>query len=201
MARASKRGVDRRGFLKGAAAGAVGAASLATHVPGAQAQSAARPEAPLPSSAALAREHGPATMVDPRIVENPASDYMVDVLRALGVEYVAANPGSSFDALQESVINYGKNTGPEWLTCLHEESAVAMAHGWAKIEGKPTLMPVLHGVTGIQHASMAVYNAYVDRVPLLMATGLEYDGRRQRHSAAAANHRRKMTAPYSPWST
>ncbi len=184
MARGSKRGVDRRGFLKGAAAGAAaGAASLVTHVPVARAQSADRPQSPLPTSAALARENGPATMVDPRIVENPASDYMVDVLRALGVEYVAANPGSSFDALQESVINYGRNTAPEWLTCLHEESAVAMAHGWAKIEGKPTLMPILHGVTGIQHASMAVYNAYVDRVPLLIASGLEYDGAIAAHNA------------------
>ncbi|NOT27755.1 MAG: twin-arginine translocation signal domain-containing protein, partial [Acidobacteria bacterium] len=185
MARSSKDMVGRRGFLKGAAvSAAAGAATLATDLPGVQAQTAARAaQAPIPTPAALAREAGPAPVVDARIVENPASDYMVDVLRALGIEYIASNPGSSFDGLQESIINYGKNTGPEWLTCLHEESAVAMAHGWAKIEGKPSLMPMLHGVTGIQHASMAVYNAYVDRVPVLMATGFQLDGGITAHGA------------------
>ena len=186
MARSHKHVVGRRKFLKGAAvSAAAGAATLVTELPGAEAQTApvARPQAPVPTSAALAREGGPAPAVDARIIDKPASDYMVDVLRALGIEYIASNPGSSFDGLQESIINYGKNTGPEWLTCLHEESSVAMAHGWAKIEGKPSLMPVLHGVTGIQHASMAVYNAYVDRVPVLMATGFQLDGGITAHGA------------------
>jgi thiamine pyrophosphate-dependent acetolactate synthase large subunit-like protein len=185
MARSSQHGVGRRRFLKGAAvSAAAGGATLVTDLPGAQAQTAAaaRPQAPLPTSADLARESGPAPVADARIIENPASDYMVDVLRALGIEYIASNPGSSFDGLQESVINYGKNTGPEWLTCLHEESSVAMAHGWAKIEGKPTLMPMLHGVTGLQHGSMAIYNAYVDRVPVFMVAGVQAEGGITAHS-------------------
>ena len=62
---------------------------------------------------------------------------MVDVIKSLGIEYCAANPGSSFRGLHESFINYGGNTNPELLTCCHEESSVAMAHGYAKIEGKP----------------------------------------------------------------
>ena len=69
---------------------------------------------------------------------------MVDVLKSLGFEYVAANPGSSFRALHESIIDYGGNTRPELLTCCHEESSVAMAHGYAKIEGKP-MMALIHG--------------------------------------------------------
>ena len=181
MARTPKGSVDRRGFLKGAAAGAAG---LVTSIPGAQAQQPPTvQQAAIPTVAELARETGPPAVVDSRIIENPASDHMVEVLRALGIEYITANPGSSFDGLQESIINYGKNKAPEWLTCLHEESAVAMAHGWAKIEGKPTMMPLLHGVIGIQHASMAIYNAYVDRVPIFMTAGLEYDGAVPAHNA------------------
>jgi Thiamine pyrophosphate-requiring enzymes [acetolactate synthase, pyruvate dehydrogenase (cytochrome), glyoxylate carboligase, phosphonopyruvate decarboxylase] len=61
---------------------------------------------------------------------------------------------------------------PELLTCCHEESSVAMAHGYAKIEGKP-MLAIVHGNIGLQHASMAVYNAYADRVPVMImrATG------------------------------
>ncbi len=80
---------------------------------------------------------------------------MVDVLRALDIEYCASNCGSSFEGLRESIVNYGENRMPEFLTCLHEESAVAMAHGYAKIEGKP-MMALLHGTVGIQHAAMAI---------------------------------------------
>jgi thiamine pyrophosphate-dependent acetolactate synthase large subunit-like protein len=95
---------------------------------------------------------------------------MVDVIKALGIEYAAANPGSSFDSIQESIINYGGNSKPEFLTCCHEESSVAMAHGYAKIEGKP-MLALLHGTVGIQHAAMAIYNAYGDRVPVVMIAG------------------------------
>ena len=95
---------------------------------------------------------------------------MVDVIKSLGFEYVAANPGSSFRALHESIINYGGNQAPELLTCCHEESSVAMAHGYAKIEGKP-MMVMAHGTVGLQHASMAIYNAYADRVPVYIILG------------------------------
>ena len=107
---------------------------------------------------------------------------MVDVFRALDIEYCASNCGSSFDGLQESIVNYGANRMPEFLTCLHEESAVAMAHGYAKIAGKP-MMALFHGTVGLQHAAMAIYNAYVDRVPVYMAAGLDYDGPVSAHNA------------------
>ena len=99
---------------------------------------------------------------------------MVDIIKSLGVPYVCGNPGSSFRGLQESIVNYGNNTQPEFLTCLHEESAVAMAHGYAKIEGKP-LVVLAHGTVGLQHASMAIYNAYVDRVPVYLVLGNTLD--------------------------
>jgi thiamine pyrophosphate-dependent acetolactate synthase large subunit-like protein len=170
--------------LKGAAvSAAASAATLAPALPTAQAQAPVRAQVPLPTADELAREAGPPPVVDSRHIENPASDYMADVLSAIGIEYITSNPGSSFDGLQESLINYHKNTSPEWLTCLHEESSVAMAHGWAKIEGKPSMVPMLHGAVGLQHGSMAIYNAYVDRVPLLMITGVQSEGGITAHSA------------------
>jgi thiamine pyrophosphate-dependent acetolactate synthase large subunit-like protein len=156
MASSKRRGVGRRGFLKGAA---VGAAGLVTP-PVAVASAAGQSQAGNP----------PAERVDVYHTDRPGADFMVDVLKSLGFEYVAANPGSSFRALHESLINYGGNKAPELLTCCHEESSVAMAHGYAKIEGKP-MMVMAHGTVGLQHASMAVYNAYADRVPVYIVIG------------------------------
>jgi thiamine pyrophosphate-dependent acetolactate synthase large subunit-like protein len=104
---------------------------------------------------------------------------MVDVIKSLGIEYVASNPGSSFRGLHESVINYGGNENPEFITCCHEESAVAMAHGYSKIEGKPMAV-FLHSDVGLQHGSMAIYNAFCDRVPVYLIAGnaLEINARR-----------------------
>jgi len=104
---------------------------------------------------------------------------MVDVIKATGIEYIASNPGSSFRSLQESIVNYGGNKKPEFLTCMHEESSVAMAHGYAKAAGKPMGM-MAHGTVGLQHATMAVYNAWCDRVPIMMFAGnfLDADKRR-----------------------
>jgi acetolactate synthase-1/2/3 large subunit len=154
---------DRRGFLKGAAAGAAG---LVAQSPAALAQ-----QSNAASGAANAGEK-----------DRPGADFMVDVIKSLGIEYCAANPGSSFRGLHESMITYGGNSAPELLTCLHEESSVAMAHGYAKIEGKPMLV-MAHGTVGLQHASMAIYNAYVDRVPLFLILGNILDINFRRGSA------------------
>src|SRR5215831_7857613 len=151
----SKRPVGRRGFLKGAAAGAAGLVAAGSVVAG-QDQRPASAEGRTP--------------VEVTGNEKPGSDFMVDVIKTLGIEYCAANPGSSFRGLQESFINYGGNRNPEWLTCCHEESAAAMAQGYAKIEGKP-MMIMVHGNVGLQHASMAIFNCYADRVPLYIVLG------------------------------
>src|SRR6185503_17340633 len=82
----------------------------------------------------------------------------------------AINPGSTVQGLNEWLINYGKNTAPELLTCLHEEAAVAMAHGYAKAAGKPMLVAV-HGTVGLLHSSMALFQAWADRVPVVLIVG------------------------------
>ena len=181
MARSKKGGgssVNRRGFLKGAAAGAaalVAKPSIAQQEP-VQAAQAARQVTPLPSAALAAAETSPPPpRVDVYTTDRPGSDFMLDVIKSLGIEYIAANPGSTFRALHESVINYGGNKSPELLTCCHEESSVGMAHGYAKIEGKP-MMIMAHGTVGLQHASMAIYNAYADRVPVYIVIGNVADG-------------------------
>ena len=183
-AKSKATAVDRRGFLKNAAAGAAaGAAALADGAARAEAAAPARSAAPPPTAGQLARETlPPSRAVDAYIVEHPGSDYLVDVLRALDIDYCASNCGSSFEGLQESIVNHGGNRKPEFLTCLHEESAVAMAHGYAKIAGKP-MMALLHGTVGLQHASMAIYNAYCDRVPVYMMAGLDYAGPIPAHNA------------------
>jgi acetolactate synthase I/II/III large subunit len=177
MAKEKKHGVGRRGFLKGAA---VGAAALAAKPERAQAQQGGGAPAAnataRPNPTTLALDTGARPAAPGRIVENPGSDFMVDVLKTLNIEYCAANPGSTFDGLHESLINYGPNPNsmPEWLTCCHEESAVGMCHGYAKIELKP-MMAAIHGTVGLQHASMAIYNAYADRVPIYMIVGNHAD--------------------------
>jgi acetolactate synthase I/II/III large subunit len=184
VARSSTRSVGRRGFIKGAAV--AGAALVGQPSVGAQ-QPQPAPQSPAPvapSESQLSRDTAtPPPQVQPaRHVENPQSDYMVDVMTALGIEYLAANPGSSFEGLHESIINYGEDKNLELLTALHEESSVAMAHGYAKADGKP-MGAILHGVIGIQHASMAIYNAYCDRVPIFMITGVDVEGAVPAHNA------------------
>ena len=168
---------SRRGFLKRAAAGA--AAGLAGAPIAMAQQQVARPDATADTKRDAKPETGNAQVAGN---ERPGSDYMVDVIKSLGFEYCASNPGTSFRGLHESVINYGGNKNPEFLTCLHEESSVAMAHGYAKIEGKPMLV-MAHGTVGLQHASMAIYNAYCDRVPVYIILGNILDINFRRGSA------------------
>ena len=176
----------RRDFLKSAAAGAAtGAAAL---VGGASAAGAQQPETvaqvaeaaepavvdvPAPTEAQLAREEG--DVRPPAVTRGamaPGSDLMVDVLRDLGIEYVASNPGSSFEGLQESIINHGNppNRMPEFITALHEMSAVDMAHGYAKAAGKP-MVALIHGVIGLTNATMGIYQAYYDQAPVVLLVG------------------------------
>jgi acetolactate synthase I/II/III large subunit len=98
------------------------------------------------------------------------SDVIVDLLKAAGIEYTAFNPGSSFRGLHDSIVNYGGNRQPEVITCGHEETSVAMAHGYAKATGRP-MVAIVHDIVGLQHASMAIFNAWCDRVPVLVLGG------------------------------
>jgi acetolactate synthase-1/2/3 large subunit len=98
------------------------------------------------------------------------SDLVVDLLRAAGIEYIAFNPGATFRGLHDSLVNYGGNRAPETVLCCHEEIAISLAHGYAKAKGKP-MATVTHNVVGLQHASMAIFNAFCDRAPILVLGG------------------------------
>jgi thiamine pyrophosphate-dependent acetolactate synthase large subunit-like protein len=100
------------------------------------------------------------------------SDYLAELLRATGIEYLALNPGASFRGLHDSLVNYLGNQKPAMLLCLHEEHTVAIAQGYAKVTGRP-MGAFVHANVGLMHASMAVFNAWCDRLPVLLfgATG------------------------------
>jgi len=100
------------------------------------------------------------------------SDVIADVIRSLDIPFIALNPGASYRGLHDSIVNYLGNEKPTMLLCLHEEHAVAIAHGWAKVTGRPMAV-ALHSNVGLMHATMAIYNAWCDRVPMLIlgATG------------------------------
>ncbi|MBJ89932.1 MAG: hypothetical protein CMO98_08755 [Woeseia sp.] len=194
--------ISRREFLgTGAAAGAAsvlpaGAATGAEKGPSSSStQAKLRPPSPL----AMAREVGnvepPASVK--RTAVRPGSDLMVQVLRDLNIEYVISNAGSSFEGLQESIVNYGDNPNvtPEFITALHEESAVDMAHGYARSEGKP-VCALIQGTIGLQHASMAIYQAFLGRAPLIVLVGREDKHFLQQHTAddVAA-----IVRPFTKW--
>ncbi len=180
-------GVNRREFLSSATAAGLAAASLgatdkaaaqqeadeqlvAAVTPPSAAQEAMEYDVPAGYSAEEARDY---------FVKHPGSDFMVDVLKSLEFDYITTNPGSSFRGIHESIVNYGGNQAPELLTCTHEEQATAMGHGYYKVTGKP-LAVLVHGTVGLQHASMAAYNAWCDRAPMVFLAGNHLDATERR---------------------
>ncbi|MEO7242381.1 MAG: thiamine pyrophosphate-binding protein [Variovorax sp.] len=106
----------------------------------------------------------------PAGAEAPAgwgSDYLAKLLRHIGLEYVALNPGSSYRGLHDSLVNHLGDRSPQMLTVLHEEHAVAIAHGFAKVTGRP-MGAILHANVGLMHGSMGIFDAWCDRVPVLI---------------------------------
>jgi thiamine pyrophosphate-dependent acetolactate synthase large subunit-like protein len=130
------------------------------------------------------------------------SDALAELLSRLDLPYLALVPGSSYRGLHDSLVNYGGNRAPQLLVCLHEEHAVAIAHGYAKVTGRP-MVAAVHSNVGLMHASMAIYNAYCDRVPMLIigATG-PVDAARRRpwidwiHTSADQG---ALIRPYVKW--
>ena len=197
--------VQRRQFLQSGAMAGAAALVGSTGVADAQPQAPAPPTAgqapgttPVMTAAAEATPPGDVQVLG--TLERSGSDYMVDVFKSLDFDYICANPGSSFRGLHESIINYGGNTRPELITCTHEESSVGMAHGYFKTEGKP--LPIMaHGTVGIQHAAMAIYNAWCDRVPVYVILGNHSDAAIRRaaewyHGVQDAAH---MVRDYTKW--
>jgi len=108
--------------------------------------------------------------IDPKVAWG--SDVAAQVLRRLDIPYIALNPGASYRGFHDSLVNHLGNRAPEMILCLHEEQAVAIAHGYAKATGKPMAV-ALHSNVGLMHGAMAIFNAWCDRQPMLIfgATG------------------------------
>lgn len=199
MKRSKKNLVDRRKFLKGAAVGGVATLVASSGVANAQQSLVARSA---PAAPPIPRpEADPSAEVNVLTADRTGSDFMVDVIKSLGFEYVAANPGSSFRAVHESLVNYGGNKNPEFITCCHEESSVALAQGYSAVEGKPMLV-MAHSTVGLQHASMGIYNAWAGKAPVYILLGNTVDAAERRpgvewdHSAQDAA---AMVRDYTKW--
>ena len=166
----SESKLDRRSFLKGAAAAGAAVATATKIAAAAETPAAAKPAEKAKPASQLPSE---------TFITHPGSDFMADVLKKIGLQYLAINPAAGFRSLHESIINYSGNKNPEIIHCLHEESAVGMAHGYAKASGKP-MGVMVHGTVGLQHASMGLYNAWCDRVPLMIFGGNGIDAETRR---------------------
>ena len=198
--------VDRRAFLAGAAGAGLALGANAAAPPAGSATATAATDSaaantastvPPPSAAQLERDSGLVRISQPaRAVQRCGSDLQTQVLRELGIEFVAGNPGSSFEGIQESIVNYGSppNVMPEFITALHEETSVDMANGYAKAEGRP-MCAMLHGTIGLQHASMAIYQAYYSGTPMLIIAGRD-DGFIQAHTA---NDMAALVRSFTKW--
>ncbi|MDX3907625.1 MAG: thiamine pyrophosphate-binding protein [Pigmentiphaga sp.] len=115
--------------------------------------------------------------VEKPVIDGPVemqwgSDYLAEVIRRLDLPFLAINPGASLRGLHDSLVNYLGNENPQMLLCLHEDHAVSIAHGYAKVTGKP-MGAVVHSNVGLMHASMGIFNAWCDRAPMIVigATG------------------------------
>jgi acetolactate synthase I/II/III large subunit len=168
--------LNRRKFLSGTAVAATATAvkSSGADATGAAGAASARLPSALPPNAQTIAAETTTPQELSRIGGVAGSDFMVDVIKSLDIKYLPANCASSYRGIHESLINYGGNKMPEFLTCTHEESAVGMAHGYFKASGKP-LMSLCHGTVGLQHAAMAIYNAWCDRVPVIVMGGNDLD--------------------------
>ncbi|MCA0449194.1 MAG: thiamine pyrophosphate-binding protein [Proteobacteria bacterium] len=131
-----------------------------------------------------------------------ASDVVADMLRKLDIPFVALNPGASFRGLHDSLVNHAGNADPQMLLCLHEEHAIAIAHGWAKVTERP-MGAIVHSNVGLMHATMAIFNAWCDRVPVLVlgATG-PVDATKRRpwiDWIHTARDQGALVRPYTKW--
>jgi acetolactate synthase I/II/III large subunit len=166
--------VSRRKFLAGVVVAGAAATATSGVAKAAPPVAAGRiPSALRPSAHQIAAEAGVVKEMK-KVAGRANSDFMVDVIKSLDIDYVYSNPASSFRGLHESLINYGQNKKPEFITCMHEESSVAMAHAYFKVTGKPQMM-LCHGTVGLQHAAMAVYNAWCDRAAVIVVGGNDMD--------------------------
>ena len=172
-------GFGRRGFLKGS----VISGALLPAIPAiAQSQGEPAPKKVAPPGSAAAAAENAAVPSDggdaPRIAD-PGSDFMVDLLKATNIRYVSAMAGSAFRGFHESIVNHGGNKAPELIVCVHEEISAGIAHGYAKVANAP-MACLVHSTVGLLHASMAIYNAWCDRAPIMVIAGNGIDATKRR---------------------
>ncbi|ABQ67889.1 thiamine pyrophosphate enzyme domain protein TPP-binding [Rhizorhabdus wittichii RW1] len=174
-------GLSRRTILNGVAAGTT-VACLAPSISAAGPVREAHKPVSVPLPPSRESECGPSRPAPPKRgnQQRYGSDYMIDVMRNLGIRVIAANPGTTFKGLHESLVNHGMTTEPamDLVTVTHEEISVAFAHGYAKAAGEP-MGVFLHSAVGLQHAAMAIYNAWCDRVPVFCVVGAKLDSARR----------------------
>jgi thiamine pyrophosphate-dependent acetolactate synthase large subunit-like protein len=113
----------------------------------------------------------PRTEPAPHVEPGFGSDSIAELLRALDFDYIALTPGASFRGLHDSLVNYLGNKKPKILLCVHEEHAVALAHGYTRVTGRPMAV-ALHANVGLMHATMAIFNAWCDRIPIFILGGV-----------------------------
>ena len=172
-------GLRRRGFLKGSVFGGAVLPVLPAY---AQSQGEPAPKkvtAPGSAEAAAETARLPSEPAGALRIGDPGSDFMVDLLKATDVPYVAAMAGSAFRGLHESIVNHGGNHAPELIVCVHEEVSAGIAHGYAKVAGRP-MACLVHSTVGLLHASMAIYNAWCDRAPIMVIAGNGLDATKRR---------------------
>lgn len=173
----------RRTFLKEAIAAGASTALMKPNTgvaqPAKKAPSVGKPGARLVAAETQAPSLQEAPALDPVHIGNPGSDFMVDLLRMAGIDYVAAMPGSTFRGIHESIVSYAGDQQPALIVCTHEEASAAIAHGYAKVAGKP-MACLVHSTVGLQHASMAIFNAWCDRVPMIIIAGNIADATKRR---------------------
>ena len=95
------------------------------------------------------------------------SDAVVDLLIEAGIEHVALNPGASFRGIHDSLVN--TDGAPGIVLCLHEEIAVAVAHGYAKAAASRWRAAAQRRRPAAP--AMAIYNAWCDRAPMMVLGG------------------------------
>jgi acetolactate synthase-1/2/3 large subunit len=96
---------------------------------------------------------------------------LLRTLRRMGVEKIFASPGSDWAPLWEALaMPSARGEFPEYLSSRHEETAIAMASGYAKSTGKLPAV-VLHTTVGALHATMGMRAALHERIPMVLLAG------------------------------
>ena len=192
----------RRRFIGGAAASAVAAATVSRQGLGASGQGTEEESPKLTANEAGAAgraELAPPQPLPKLTTQFSGSDFMVDVIKKLDIEYIASVPAEQFRGLQESLTHYGGNKSPEWLTCLHEATSVGIALGYARASFNKPMAAIMKSVVGVQNAAMQIYNTYADQVPAILFSSTELDGADRRYWSHTAQDNNAIVRDFTKW--